>query len=1060
MRIHTSLSVSNLAFSLLAWRGRQLLACPLTFFKIPHSFVVLLTAMTSSRSFWKDPLEVLPHLPHPLPLPRSVTVKLSCMKLLTRVNETISCLRGLYKGELVNGQQEVANVSRSSIKAGWSHSTGPQRQLVRRVWDAHAEWMAEEILHDDDTALTQMLRAVPVALQTEPLTKAPEPVRGDLCACVASEVSLPPPGATPVPLKDISPDAAEFFAAWQSSMLRSDSEVDWEEYEKIKPYQSPELQSKKVRLELLLRMWLSGMLSTCSTCCEEVKVFTVLKKYENGIRSSRLVWDLRRANLRWRTPPWVPLGSPISIGCLDLAEDLLEGRTLSSCQGDLPDFFYTLLLPNEMWPYFVFSGTSPQELKEYAHQQGVEIPIDAAHAHLCLIVLPMGWAWAVFLAHSALQSIFQKGIADIDPRGQLIDGMPTPQFNCFSKLFWLYIDDFAVTQLEAKGQDTRQLEAVETLKQCREAITGTGLRVHKEQVDYGVGASLGVEVTQGLRMRTLMQKQSTLAAATRALLKRGKAGGKELEVLMGSWVWVMMPCRLVLSVCEEVYGFIHAHIEEPAVRLGTKVMAELSTLLSLLPLIYVNLAAPWSNWTYMVDASNEGYGVVATAASPSELRSEAQWAERRGWVVSLEKSYSELEEMTHAGLEEARSDRARAPAMMRPRFLELFSGSGRLAAAIKESKLGLTEVWDIIHGPEYDLTNPARVAHLLKRIKQRHFWMVHLGPPCASFSIARLPRVRSRDHPWGLPNLVGKAKKLVEDGTYLCLLAIEIALACIAAGIHFSFENPASSMMWDFPPMRKLLDLPEVFQVTLHYCRYGVDWKKPTILMSNFLPLRRLGLRCNHSAPHQILRGLSPTGELWTKVACPYPLELCRAYAELARQIAPSAASIPHSMAQAPIALKEMAPRLADSWLVPSRWHLVYQGTWRDLEHNNILEARTAVNLLRHVARDPSRWGEKLLVFTDSLVTLGILTKGRSSVHVLNRLCRKAAAIVLSTGLKVYWRWVPSEVNYSDGPSRGEDVGVAEDTQLAHRWRGFPAHLIKHLPSSYQRAQEQRGFAL
>ena len=176
--------------------------------------------------------------------------------------------------------------------------TAVQRQLVHRVGDSHAEWMAEEILHDDDTALTQMLRAVPLALQTEPLTKAPETVRGDLCACVASEVSLPPPGATPVPLKDTSPDAAEFFAAWQSSMLRQDSEVDWEEYEKIKPYQSPELQFKKFRLVLLLQMWLWGMLSTCSECCEESRVFAVLKMYENAIRSSRLVRDLRRANLR------------------------------------------------------------------------------------------------------------------------------------------------------------------------------------------------------------------------------------------------------------------------------------------------------------------------------------------------------------------------------------------------------------------------------------------------------------------------------------------------------------------------------------------------------------------------------------------------------------------------------------------------------------------------------------------------------------------------------------------------------------------------------------------
>ena len=89
----------------------------------------------------------------------------------------------------------------------------------------------------------------------------------------------------------------------------------------------------------------------------------MLKKYENAIRSFRLVRDLRRANLREKTPSWVSLGSPISIGCLDLAEDLLEGKTLSSCQGGLSDFRYTLLLLAEMWFYFVFAGANPQELK-------------------------------------------------------------------------------------------------------------------------------------------------------------------------------------------------------------------------------------------------------------------------------------------------------------------------------------------------------------------------------------------------------------------------------------------------------------------------------------------------------------------------------------------------------------------------------------------------------------------------------------------------------------------------------------------------------------------------
>ena len=83
-------------------------------------------------------------------------------------------------------------------------------------------------------------------------------------------------------------------------MLLPDEEVDWDTYEKIKTYQSPELSCRKNTLSLLLRMWECGMLVACASCLEEVSVFTVLKKFEDGARPSRLVWDLRRANLRWR----------------------------------------------------------------------------------------------------------------------------------------------------------------------------------------------------------------------------------------------------------------------------------------------------------------------------------------------------------------------------------------------------------------------------------------------------------------------------------------------------------------------------------------------------------------------------------------------------------------------------------------------------------------------------------------------------------------------------------------------------------------------------------------
>ena len=89
----------------------------------------------------------------------------------------------------------------------------------------------------------------------------------------------------------------EYFEHGDALMLRADEDVDWEAYDAIKPYSSPELRSRKVRLALCARTWLAGMLGTCSECFERLCVFTVLKKYVEldgkKVAIDRLVWDLQ-----------------------------------------------------------------------------------------------------------------------------------------------------------------------------------------------------------------------------------------------------------------------------------------------------------------------------------------------------------------------------------------------------------------------------------------------------------------------------------------------------------------------------------------------------------------------------------------------------------------------------------------------------------------------------------------------------------------------------------------------------------------------------------------------
>ena len=481
----------------------------------------------------------------------------------------------------------------------------------------------------------------------------------------------------------------------------------------------------------------------------------------------------------------------------------------------------------------------------------------------------------------------------------------------------------------------------------------------------------------------------------------------------------------------------------------------------------VDLKAKWSQWAYMTDAADSGYGVVATVTNPPEARAEARWAERRGWHVKLEGAYSEVEaaESQDDPTGRLEADRslservARQRSSWRPGFLSLFAGACVLESVIRELRLSWVESWDLTMGAMFDLANPTRVSILIKRIRAGCYWCIHLAPPCSSFSRARQPKVRSRQHPWGLPRLRGRAARLVEMGNYLCLVALEILKECLKHGVMFSLENPVSSMMWEFPPMREFVEAHATFRVTMDYCRYGTPWKKPTTFLTNIEELRALGKRCNHRHAHQELRGRDSEGILWTTRACSYPRQLCVEYAEAIRPRAPGlprgeTAPPMEDAAPGPIGSRAPAPLLNEKWTVLERWHLVFAGKWKESEHNNILEARAALAALRHASRSRENWGTRILFFTDSLVTLGCFSKGRSSAHQLLQLCRRVAAIVLSTGIRPAWRYVPSELNFADGPSRQQAVGVAGDTAAAHRWRGFPAALLRFLPRTQANQQE------
>ena len=126
------------------------------------------------------------------------------------------------------------------------------------------------------------------------------------------------------------------------------------------------------------------------------------------------------------------------------------------------------------------------------------------------------------------------------------------------------------------------------------------------------------------------------------------------------------------------------------------------------------------------------------------------------------------------------------------------------------------------------------------------------------------------------------------------------------------------------------------------------------------------------------------------------------------------------------------------NWINEARWYELFRGLWAAEEHNNVLELRCVVSVLRHLARSSRCWHKRVVIMTDSVVSMGVLQKGRSSATALLRLARVACGISLALGIRGYYRWVPSQWNMADGPSRGVDIGAADETKEAHRMRTTP----------------------
>ena len=136
-------------------------------------------------------------------------------------------------------------------------------------------------------------------------------------------------------------------------------------------------------------------------------------------------------------------------------------------------------------------------------------------------------------------------------------------------------------------------------------------------------------------------------------------------------------------------------------------------------------------------------------------------------------------------------------------FLELFSGVGRVAAALRKHGAPALD-FEINKGALFDLCNQYVLKVLSSWIVNGQVKGIWFGTPCTTWSIACKPAARDLDHIWGRPTLPPHRLPSIELGNKTLHATCRLIRLCITYMVLCILENPDTSMIFKAPPLVQL----------------------------------------------------------------------------------------------------------------------------------------------------------------------------------------------------------------------------------------------------------------
>jgi len=188
-------------------------------------------------------------------------------------------------------------------------------------------------------------------------------------------------------------------------------------------------------------------------------------------------------------------------------------------------------------------------------------------------------------------------------------------------------------------------------------------------------------------------------------------------------------------------------------------------------------------------------------------------------------------------------------------------------------------------------------------------------------------------------------------------------------------------------------------------CQFGSPHRKEFLLLTYMLDAESLQVKCPGGHDHVKIQGS------FTKQSAVYTFDLAKHFAwhfyKALRAL---------DLQEEEFRAGGHESALTNDVLSSGAWRTERVWSWREKSHINVLEAKSACEIVKKAAVDYTSC--RVVALLDSRVAKGALAKGRSTAVGLQKVCRRSAALQIAADLHMGWLFAPTRLNCADDPTR------------------------------------------